>query len=363
MIGLTFINFLKSLDWKLNSAVLFLMASGLISLASVDLELFQKQLIFCGIGFVLIGFLAGFDWRPFINYRGIIFGFYFFSVLLLIATYFLAPSIRGAKSWLFLGPLQIQTSELAKLALIILYASFFSRKHIGIARLSNLINSFIFFLIPGFLIILQPDFGATLMLFCLWFGFLLVSGIRWRHLVAALIIFSILGMIMWQIVLKDYQKERILGFFFSGRDPLGINYNVIQSKIAIGSAGLFGKGFSQGTQAQLGFLPEAKTDFIFATFIEEWGILAGFLLVLVFTYLITRVIKIGLETDNNFNKFICLGAAILFIVQFVFNVGSNLGLTPVVGITFPFLSYGGSSLLTNLILIGIIQSIFVRRSL
>ncbi len=168
---------------------------------------------------------------------------------------------------------------------------------------------------------------------------------------------------MWQVILKDYQKAMISGFFFPGRDPLGVNYNVIQAKIAIGSAGLFGKGFSQGTQVQLGFLPEAQTDFIFAALIEEWGLLIGIIFVIIFVFLILKIIKIGLEADNNFNRFICLGAAILFNVQFIFNVGSNLGLTPVIGMTFPFLSYGGSSLLTNLILVGIIQSIFIRRSL
>ena len=157
-------------------------------------------------------------------------------------------------------------------------------------------------------------------------------------------------------------KRKNFGFSFSDRDPLGVNYNVIQSKIAIGSAGFFGKGFGQGTQSQLGFLPEAQTDFIFAAFIEEWGLFLGFLLVVIFAFLILRIVKIGLNAENNFSRFICLGTVILFIAQFIFNVGSNLGLTPVVGVTFPFLSYGGSSLLTNLILVGIIQSIFVRNS-
>jgi len=355
--------FLKQFDWKLNLAVLFLMAAGLTSLLSTAPSLFYKQLLWIVFGFVLIFLIIRFDWRPYINYRGVIFGLYFLSILLLIATYFLAPTIRGTRGWLPLGPFSLQVSEFTKLVLIIFFAHFFSRKHIGIGRVSFLITSFIYFLIPGFFIALQPDFGSVLILFCLWFGFLLVSGIKYRHLIIALIIFSILGIIVWQGILKDYQKERILGFFFPVRDPLGINYSVIQSKIAIGSAGLFGKGFQQGTQAQLGFLPEAQTDFIFAAFIEEWGLLMGLMIILVFAALILRIIKIGLNADNNFNRFICLGTAILLTVQFIFNVGSNLGLTPVIGVTFPFLSYGGSSLLTNLILIGMIQAIFVRRSL
>ncbi len=356
-------NFLKQLDWKLNLTIFILMGASLISLASSNRELFYKQLLWYLIGFVLLVIIVWFDWRPYINYRGVIFSLYFLLILLLIATYFLAPTIRGTKGWLPLGPFSLQVSELAKLVLIIFFAHFFSRKHIGIGRVSVLITSFIYFSIPGFFIALQPDFGSVLILFCLWFGFLLASGIKYRHLIIALIIFSILGIIAWQGVLKDYQKERVLGFFFPERDPLGINYSVIQSKIAIGSAGLFGKGFQQGAQAQLGFLPEAQTDFIFAAFVEEWGLLMGLIIILVFASLILGIVKIGFTADNNFGRFVCLGTAILLIVQFIFNIGSNLGLTPVVGITLPFLSYGGSSLLTNLILIGMIQAIFVRRSL
>jgi rod shape determining protein RodA len=354
--------FLKSLDWKLNGAVLFLIAASLTSLSNAAPALFYKQLIWLVIGLAAAFFMVWFDWRPFINYRGAIFGLYAFLILLLILTYFLAPPIRGTKGWLVFGNFQFQVSELAKLVLIIVFAYFFSRQHIGINKLSNLAVSFVYFLIPAFFVAIQPDFGSVIILFCLWLGFLLVSGIKLRYLLAVLLIFSILGIIVWQSVLKDYQKDRIFGFFFPSRDPLGINYSAIQAKIAIGSAGWFGKGFGQGTQVQLGFLPDAQTDFIFAAFIEEWGILVGFLLVLIFTFLILRIIKIGLEVDNNFSRLICLGATVLFIIQFFLNTGSNLGLTPVIGVTFPFLSYGGSSLLTNLILLGIIQAVFMRRS-
>jgi len=173
------------------------------------------------------------------------------------------------------------------------------------------------------------------------------------------LIFILIFSILWLTFLKPYQKERILGFISPNRDPLGINYNVIQSKIAIGSAGLFGKGFQQGTQSQLGFLPEAQTDFIFSAFVEEWGLIGGFLLFAAFLLIIFRIIKIGVKSKNNCAKFICLGAIIAFTLQFFFNIGSCLGLSPVVGITFPFFSYGGSSLLTNALLIGIIENIAI----
>lgn len=352
---------LKQLNWRLNCSVLFLSAMGLLSLLSTKPELFYKQLLWHLIGFILFFLIIRLDWRPLINYKGVIIGIYIFVVLLLLATLAFAPVARGVRGWLEIGPFQFQASEFSKISLIIIFASFFSKKHIGIARVSNLITSFIYFIIPGFLVALQPDLGSALVLFAIWFGFLLVSGIRFRHLIASFLIFIILIGFMWTSVFKEYQKERIFGVFFPEHDALGINYSVIQSKIAIGSAGLFGKGFNQGTQVQLGFLPESQTDFIFSAIIEEFGLIAGFLLIMVFLFLIFEIVKIGLNAENNFNRFVCLGAAIFFSVQLILNVGSNLGLTPVIGVTFPFLSYGGSSLLTNFAVIGIIQSIVLKK--
>ncbi len=357
------LSLVRQFDWKLNFAVLFLIVAGLASLASSQPDLFWKQLIFAIIGILVATAFLFFNWQAYANYRGAIFWLYTISILLLLITEFFAPSIRGTKGWLVFGDIHFQVSEFAKLALILVFAKFFSRKNIGIAKFSNLLGSFLYFCVPAGLVALQPDFGSALVLFCIWFGFLLVSGIKYKHLIIAVIIFSILGGVVWNAVLEGYQKDRVMGFIFPDRDPLGVNYNVIQAKIAIGSAGLFGKGFGQGSQVQLGFLPEASTDFIFSAFIEEWGTLAGFFLILVFTFLIFRIIRIGLDADNNFGRFICLGTVILFVVQFIFNIGSNLGLTPVIGVTFPFLSYGGSSLLTNLIFMGIIQSVFMRRSI
>lgn len=345
----------------MNFAVLFLGAVGLSSLASAKPDLFYKQLLFWLIGIAFVFLIIAFDWRSLINYRGITLGFYFIIIALLIVTYFFAPVVRGVKGWLMVGSFQFQASEFAKLALIIVFAGFFKKKHISIARVSNLLVSFVYFFIPALLVAIQPDFGTAIILFFIWFGFLLVSGLRPKHIIISLLIFFVVATAMWFSVLKDYQKERIVGVFFPERDALGINYNVIQSKIAIGSAGFFGKGFGQGTQVQLGFLPEAQTDFIFAALIEEFGLISGFLAIATFTILIFRIIRIGVDSEINFNRFICLGSAILFITQFILNIGSNLGFMPVIGVTFPFLSYGGSSLLTNLIILGIIQSIVVRK--
>lgn len=351
----------KKLDWPLNFSILFLAATGLLSLTSVKPELFYKQLLWYAVGLILIFLIVRLDWRPLINHRGVILGIYALAILLLLITLVLAPRIRGVRGWLSIGPFQFQASEFVKAALIILFAYFFSRRHVSIARISNLFISFVYFSIPAVLTAFQPDLGSALIIFAIWFGFLLVSGIKWRHLIISLIIFSVLGAVMWGSILENYQKERILGVFFPQRDPLGINYSVIQSKIAIGSAGFFGKGFGQGTQTQLGFLPEPATDFIFAAVVEEFGLISGFLIIFAFALMLFRIIQIGFNADNNFSRFVCLGTVILFISQFVLNIGSNLGFTPVIGVTFPFLSYGGSSLLTNLVLIGIIQSIISKK--
>lgn len=374
---------LKRHDWLLNGAVLFLMAASLPVIYSIAVNLFWQQFLWFLIAIILIAAVSYIDWRPLANYRWFIGSVYLFSVLLLVVTYFVAPTIRQAKSWLVIGSFQFQTSELMKLALIIILASFFTKGHISIGRLPVLIKSFFYFLIPAVLIMMQPDLGTTIILFSIWLGFLLVSGLPWRYIFVGLAVFLLVVATLWSSIeycskkerqsseeyqssqicskiFKKYQRERITALFNPNYSPLDVNYNVIQSKIAIGSAGFFGKGFQQGTQVQLGFLPEATTDFVLAAFIEEWGLLGGIAVIAAFTLIIFRILKIGLFSGNNFSSFICLGAVIMFLIQFIINVGSTIGLLPVIGVTFPFLSYGGSSILINAILLGIVQSIAVR---
>ncbi|AKM78281.1 MAG: Rod shape-determining protein RodA [Candidatus Wolfebacteria bacterium GW2011_GWE1_48_7] len=355
-------SYLRHFDWKLNGAVALLSLASLVGLASISMDLFWKQLLFIVIGLVLMLFVTYFDWRSFANYRGVILGVYGVAIFLLILTLIIAPEIRGNKAWIPIGPFQFQASVFANLALIIVLASFFRKGHRSIAHLSTLAKSFIYFAIPAGLVYLQPDLGSVLLMFSVWFGFVLVSGIRWRHLVAAFMIFAVIGALGWAVFLKPYQKDRIVGVFFPDRDVLGVNYNVIQAKIAIGSAGLFGKGFGQGTQVQLGFLPEAHTDFIFSGITEEWGLITGFLLIGAFFWIIVRIVAIGLVERNSFSQFICLGIALFLLANFVFNTGSNIGLVPVIGVPYPFLSYGGSHILAEFILLGMIQSIKLRNA-
>ncbi|MDP2629200.1 MAG: FtsW/RodA/SpoVE family cell cycle protein [Candidatus Harrisonbacteria bacterium] len=347
---------LKSHDWILNAAMALLLASGLLMISSVSRELFLQQLISVFVGAVLLFAFSLINWRLLKSYPMIILAFYGFALLLLIAALFFAPEIRGTRGWLVIGSFRFQVAEFAKIALILLYAFFFSSRHIGISRLTNIVKSFVYFLIPAVLVFLQPDMGSLIVLLALWIGFLLVSGLPLRHILIGLIGLILIVMVAWSFVLADYQKERIIGFFQPDYDPLGINYSTIQAKIAIGSGGFWGKGYQRGTQTQLGFLPEAGTDFIYAAFIEEWGLFGGLAVLIFFMLLLWRVIRIGLYSAGNFYRLISLGVAVLFLTHFAINIGSATGLLPVIGIPFPFFSYGGSSLISSMMLIGILQS-------
>ena len=363
------INILKRLDWLLVASLLLMAAFSLISLYSLSynddkpLGVFWRQLIWFILGFGILFSLSFFDYRLFLNYRWVILTIYFLTIILLVVVLATAPIIRGTKSWFILGPLQFQPAEIAKLALILLLAKFFSYRHIEIALSRHLLISFSYFCVLAALIALQPDLGSSIVLLGIWFGIVLCSGLPRKQFLITILIFIVISGFLWQYFLRDYQKERIISFFYPNKDPLGVNYSVIQAKIAVGSAGFFGKGIAQGTQSQLGFLPEVKTDFIFAGFVEERGLFGGLFLISLYTFFLLRCLRIGQAAPDNFAKLLILGAVIMFGLQFLMNVGSNLGLVPVTGINFPFFSYGGSNLIINFAILGIIQSIAVRTKL
>lgn len=333
---------------------------SLIILSSISMDIFWQQLIWFGVGAVIILIGIFLDWRSILSYRGFIAGVYALGVILLVVTYLTAPVIRNTRSWLVIGGFQFQTVEFMKIGLILMYASYFSRRHLAVARLKHILISFALFAVPAVLTLLQPDLGSATVLFGIWMGFLLISGLPRDRIIAGFIVLAVVGSLGWVYFLEDYQKNRIVGVFYPERDVLGINYSTAQSKIAIGSAGLLGKGYGQGTQTQLGFLTEPSTDFIFAALIEEWGILVGFLILIAFLFLVFRILRVSLSSGQNFEKFICAGTIIVFGWQFLVNVGTALGIVPVIGLPFPFLSYGGSSLLTNFLLLSIIISVDYR---
>lgn len=336
------------------------LVASLAILSSISENFFYKQAIFIGLGLALVFLFKKLDLHSVFAHRWFVLGLYSLSVIFLVLVLAIGPSIRNVKSWLVVGQFSFQPAEIAKVALILLYAEYFSRRHLSVARWKTILTSFIFFAVPTFLAAAQPALGSAVVLFGIWFGFLLSSGLPRNRIFLALVFFLFCAFLLWNWGLKDYQKLRIVHFFYPEKNVLGANYSVVQSKIAIGSAGLWGKGYGQGSQTQLGFLTEPANDFILAALIEEWGIAGGILVLLSFLALLLIILKIGVDAGWNFEKFVCLGTAMMFGVQSFLNGGSALGLVPVVGIPFPFLSYGGTSILTSFFLIAIIASIKTR---
>lgn len=354
----------KNFSFSLIAPVLLLAIFSLLTLYSLSIEdenplqLFRKQLfwfILCFLIFYLIS--KFFDYRILTNQNFFVIGLYVFCLLLLVAVLFLGSKIKGTTGWFNFGGLNFQPAELAKLALIILLARYFAVWHVEIWRPQRLIATAIYTGLYAFLAFLQPDMGSAVFFILIWVGMLLVSGLKFKHFAILLIIFAILSLLGWQYFLKDYQKDRILTFFDPMRDPLGSGYNVIQAKIAIGSAGFWGSGLGQGLITQLHFLPEAKTDFFFAAFVEEWGFVGSIILFVIYCWLFFQIYHIGLKGENNFSKLFCFGYIFILISQITINLGANLGFLPVTGLPLPFLSYGGSNLLINFIALGIIQNI------
>jgi len=352
----------KKLDWVLMTATFLLISFSLLSLYSSSMERadflnFQKQAIFAVIALFLLCLFSFVDWRILRNDPYLILSLYVLCCLGLAGLFFFAPEIRGVKSWYKLGPISLDPIELTKLVLIALLAKYFSVRHVEVYRIRHILFSGLYVLVPGMLIFLQPNLGSVLIIFTLWLAILLISGIKIRaFLILILCLLLILGL-SWSFFLKDYQKQRILSFVLPQFEPLGAGWSETQSKIAIGSGGIFGQGFGQGSQTQYGFLSEPQTDFIFAAIAEEFGFIGISVLFLLFLILLWRIIKIAIISQTNFPRIFASGLAILLFCQIFINIGMNLGILPIIGIALPLISYGGSGLILTCIGLGIIQSI------
>lgn len=355
----------KKLDWVLILTVFLLVGIGLLSIYSSSLGRgsflnFEKQLIFFVIGFFLMILLSFFDWRILKQDPYLILILYFFCLVGLIGLYFFAPEIRGIKSWYKLGPISLDPIEFTKIILIILLAKYFSTRHIEMYRPHHILLSGIYVFLPALLFFFQPDLGSVLILIAIWIGILLISGIKIRHFLILGLLGILIFLAAWSFLLKDYQKERIISYINPQIDPKGISWSVNQSKIAIGSGGIFGQGLGQGPQTQYGFLPEPQTDFIFAAIAEEFGLIGVGILLSLFSLLLWRIIKIALSAKSNFPRLFATGLAILLFFQVFINIGMNLGILPIVGVPLPLVSYGGSSLIATFLALGILQSIKIK---
>jgi rod shape determining protein RodA len=357
--------FFRQFDWVLFIAVLLLVGIGLATIYSValsqdslDFLYFKKQLIFIAIGIVAAAVLIFLNYTLWRDSAWVIYGA---GVFFLVLVLFFGKTIRGTSGWFDLGGISFQPVEFMKFALILVSARFFVKnlEHRKSERL--LAESFLIFLTPMVLAFFQPDFGSVLLMFALWAGFILILGVQKLHLIISSVLLVGFSALAWNFLIYDYQKERVLTFLDPSRDPFGRGYNMIQSIIAIGSGQIFGRGLGFGAQSQLRFLPEAQTDFIFAVIAEELGFVAVLFILACFAVILYRALMIGYKSGDNFAFLVSLGIAIMIFTEVMVNIGMNLGVFPVAGLTLPFLSYGGSSLLVHMAMFGILQSIALRR--
>lgn len=350
---------LSRFDWLLLAATFFLLGTGLLALYSFSATLsgnsfFIRQSIFALIGIASMLFVATLDYRHIARWSTPL---YFSTLLILLLILFIGEPVRGTVGWLSFGVFQIQPVEFAKLVLIIFLASFISKKHSELGEWTRLIASLFLSASMIFLVLRQPDLGSSLVLGFIWLSMILVSGIRWKHF----LVLSLLGILLmagsW-FLLAPYQKDRIENFWNPALDPQGSGYNVLQSIIAVGSGGFSGKGIGHGSQSELNFLPEKRTDFIFAVIAEELGLTGGILLILVYAFFLYRVKRIGDLAPDNTGYLIAVGILSMFFFQIAVNIGMNMGLLPVTGLPAPLLSYGGSSLLSVFLALGLLFSIY-----
>ncbi len=352
----------RRLDWILIGSSLGLVALGLLSIYSSSIardifSSFGKQVIFLGIGLFAMLALSSFDYRLLRNNSYLIISLYLIGLVALVGLFFFAPEIRGTHRWYRIAGISIDPVEYVKLILVIIVAKYFALRHVEVYRIRHIVSTGVYFLIPMLLIARQPDLGSLIILSALWIIMLLVAGIRLRHLFTIIFIGILVFALGWSVFLLDYQKIRIISFLEPELDPLGIGWSQEQSRIAIGNGGFFGQGFEKGTQTQYGFLSEPQTDFIFAAIAEEFGLLGVFLLFLLLVLLLWRILKIGIEAQDNFGRLYSTGLGALLIVQTLINVGMNLGLLPIIGLSLPFVSYGGGLLIVTYIGVGILMSI------
>jgi rod shape determining protein RodA len=362
--------FWRTFDWSLYLLPTILIAIGIsviytITYFSAKTSLATDQIIYAGVGMGLMVVFTFLDYR---TLRGLAPFLYLLSFLLLVIVAIFGRPILGAARWIVIGPVQIQPSEIFKLILIIFLARFFQDR-IGKVKWQQLVLIFLAVVIPFLLIVRQPDIGTGLIILVIVLVVILsIQLTSWQKIILTILagLIILMGFLAvknikpFGLLLKQYQRSRIITFFNPDLDPYGAGYNVKQSLIAIGSGGLWGQGLGKGSQSQLNFLPVAHTDFIFAGLAEATGFIGSAVLLVIFVILLWRIINVAIVSKDNFGMLFSLGVAGMILGQLVINVGMNLGILPITGIPLPFVSHGGTSLVINLIAIGILQSIYLR---
>lgn len=345
-------------DFFLLAAAVAISLLGLATMRSFGAEnsFFDKQIVWISIA-VGVFFVASLGDYGFLRRTPVVVALFVFIVTLLSLVFVFGAIVKGGQNRFNLGPFAVQPADPAKLILCLVLAKYFSRRHIEIRQSRHILVSGLYaFLLFG-LVLLQPDFGSSLAIFGIWFGMVLVSGISWRHIAILCTVGVLSFSVLWHYGLKSYQKDRILTFIHPLADIRGSGYNAYQSTVAVGSGELIGKGIGYGTQSKLQFLPEFQTDFIFAAFAEEWGFLGVVILFGLFGIIIIRIVTAATQGSDNFNRLFAAGVALYFLSQFVVHVGMDMGLVPITGTTLPFMSYGGSHLVTEYLALGILMGL------
>lgn len=357
---------LKNLDFTLIFTVIAIITTSLIIIGSAThintpsedrYWYVQRQGIFALINFILIFVMLHFDYKSLSRYANLL---YFINLVMLLAVMFVGQSALGAQRWIQIGPISLQPSEFSKLIMIVSLANLLDKRTGKLNSLRDVIPIFLYVGIPFLLVMKQPDLGTALVFLAILFGMIYVAGINSRLLMMIVGAGLAFMPIFWHF-LKDYQKMRLTVFIDPNVDPLGSGYHIIQSKIAIGSGMLFGKGLFGGTQSQLNFLPENHTDFIFAVVGEELGFIGAALILILYFIMLYRGIKIAGLARDNFGTLLATGITSMLTFHVLVNVGMTAGIMPVTGIPLPLMSYGVSALTTNLASIGILLNIYMRR--
>ncbi len=350
----------KEFDWFLFLLTIVTAVIGIFIIYSAtrttgsNSNVIVQSFCFCvGMGAML--FLCFFDYEQFINVVKYI---YIFAVFILIIVLIFGTSGDwGAKSWIRFGAIGIQPAELAKICFILTFSYHLTKVEARINEFKILIGLIIHMLVLVGLILLEPDMGSALVFIFMFACMLFIAKLSYKYIIPVIIVGGASLPLIYKYGLDEYQQQRINVFFDPSIDPLGNGYNVIQSKIAVGSGQLWGKGFMQGTQNQMGYLPTKSTDFIFSVFSEEFGFIGAGIIVCLLFMIVYRCFKAARKCDNSYGRYICTGVGAMLLFHIFENVGMCIGLMPVTGIPLPFISYGGTSLVTNMLAMGLVLSV------
>jgi rod shape determining protein RodA len=355
-------SFFRKFDWVLLAIVTTIILLGIASFHNIGAkssDFVNRQVIFLIIGIAVMVAVSFFDYRIFKNLSSASVAIYLAAIVLLSLA-LASREIRGVSSWIIFKNLTFEPSELAKLAVLILLAKYFSQKHVEIYHTPHILASGLYVLVPAILTFLQPALGSTIVFAVLWIAMLLLAGVKRKHLLVILMAGVALSSLAWFFALKPYQKDRIASFINPYLDPRGSGYNALQSRMAFGSGQLVGTVFSRQKASSPVFVPEPYNDFAFSTFARKFGFIGVTFLLALLAAFMFRVGAIAIRTDNNFAKLFSLGFLVIVFAHIFINAGMNLGILPITGIPFSFLSYGGSHLTTLMLGLGIVQSIKMR---